>query len=105
MKRTQKNALAMAGLMTAATLFSAVPAMADDVITVDFWTAPQQVQYDYWEAKAQAFNETKTEVNGKIVEVKVQQKHHHQRQEFKMRLPQELLQQFQRISTEVLQQH
>lgn len=36
MKRTQKNALAMAGLMTAATLFSAVPAMADDVITVDF---------------------------------------------------------------------
>lgn len=73
MKRTQKNALAMAGLMTVATLFSAVPAMADDVITVDFWTAPQQVQYDYWEAKAQAFNETKTEVNGKIVEVKVQQ--------------------------------
>ena len=39
MKRTQKNALAMAGLMTAATLFSAVPAMADDVITVEFWTA------------------------------------------------------------------
>lgn len=73
MKRTQKNALAMAGLMTAATLFSAVPAMADDVITVDFWTAPQQVQYNYWEEKAQAFNETKTEVNGKIVEVKVQQ--------------------------------
>ena len=73
MKRSQKNALAMAGLMTVATLFSAVPAMADDVITVDFWTAPQQVQYDYWEAKAQAFNETKTEVNGKIVEVKVQQ--------------------------------
>ena len=53
MKRSQKNALAMAGLMTVATLFSAVPAMADDVITVDFWTAPQQVQYDYWEAKAQ----------------------------------------------------
>ena len=73
MKRTQKNALAMAGLMTAATLFSAVPAMADDVITVDFWTAPQQVQYNYWEEKAQAFNETKTEVNGNIVEVKVQQ--------------------------------
>ena len=65
MKRTQKNALAMAGLMTAATLFSAVPAMADDVITVDFWTAPQQVQYNYWEEKAQAFNETKTEVNRK----------------------------------------
>ena len=44
MKRTQKNALAMAGLMTAATLFSAVPAMADDVITVDFLSLLQQVQ-------------------------------------------------------------
>ena len=43
MKRTQKNALAMAGLMTAATLFSGVPAMADGVITVDFLTAPQLV--------------------------------------------------------------
>ena len=42
-------------------------------ITVDFWTAPQQVQYNYWEAKANAFNETKTEVNGQVVEVKVQQ--------------------------------
>lgn len=42
-------------------------------ITVDFWTAPQQVQYNYWEEKAQAFNETKTQVNGKAVEVKVQQ--------------------------------
>ncbi len=31
------------------------------------------MQYNYWEEKAQAFNETKTEVNGKIVEVKVQQ--------------------------------
>ena len=100
MKRTQKNALAMAGLMTAATLFSAVPAMADDVITVDFWTAPQQVQYNYWEEKAQAFNETKTEVNGKIVEVK----HHPQRLVFKMRLLQELRQQFQRILIEVLPQ-
>lgn len=42
-------------------------------ITVDFWTAPQQVQYNFWEKKAQAFNETKTEVGGKVVEVKVQQ--------------------------------
>lgn len=42
-------------------------------ITVDFWTAPQQVQYDLWESRAKAFNETKTEVNGKVVEVKVQQ--------------------------------
>ncbi len=42
-------------------------------ITVDFWTAPQQVQYDLWEKRANEFNETKTEVNGKVVEVKVQQ--------------------------------
>lgn len=42
-------------------------------IEVDFWTAPQQVQYDLWESKAQAFNETKTEVDGKVVKVKVQQ--------------------------------
>lgn len=42
-------------------------------ITVDFWTAPQQVQYDLWESRAQAFNETKTEIDGKVIEVKVQQ--------------------------------
>lgn len=41
-------------------------------LTVEFWTAPQQVQYDFWESKAQAFNETKTEVNGQTIEVKVQ---------------------------------
>lgn len=44
-----------------------------EVVTVDFWTAPQQVQYNFWESKAQAFNETKTQVNGKTIEVKVQQ--------------------------------
>lgn len=31
------------------------------------------MQYDLWESKAQAFNETKTEVDGKVVKVKVQQ--------------------------------
>jgi multiple sugar transport system substrate-binding protein len=41
-------------------------------LTVEFWTAPQQVQYDFWEAKAEAFNETGTQVNGKTIEVKVQ---------------------------------
>lgn len=48
-------------------------AASGEVLTVDFWTAPQQVQYNYWESKAQMFNETKTEVNGKVVEIKVQQ--------------------------------
>lgn len=44
-----------------------------DTITVDFWTAPQIVQYNFWEEKAKAFNATNTEVNGKVVQVKVQQ--------------------------------
>lgn len=42
-------------------------------ITVDFWTAPQQVQYDLWEKRAQEFNATNTKVGGKTVKVKVQQ--------------------------------
>lgn len=46
---------------------------SSEVVTVDFWTAPQQVQYDLWESRAQAFNETKTQVDGKTVQVKVQQ--------------------------------
>ena len=40
---------------------------------MDFWSAPNQGQYDYWVEKAEAFNATKTEVNGKVIEVKVQQ--------------------------------
>ena len=35
---------------------------------VDFWSAPNQGQYDYWVEKAEAFNATKTEVNGKVIE-------------------------------------
>lgn len=42
-------------------------------IVVDFWTAPQQVQYNFWESKAQAFNEAGITIDGKKVEVKVQQ--------------------------------
>lgn len=42
-------------------------------IVVDFWTAPQQVQYDLWESRAAAFNETNTQIGGKKVTVKVQQ--------------------------------
>ena len=44
-----------------------------EVIEVDFWTAPQQVQYDLWESWAVEFNATNTQVNGKTVQVKVQQ--------------------------------
>ncbi|MDY4969968.1 MAG: ABC transporter substrate-binding protein [Lachnospiraceae bacterium] len=46
---------------------------SSEVVTVDFWTAPQQVQYDLWESRAQAFNETQTQVDGKTIQVKVQQ--------------------------------
>lgn len=45
----------------------------DGVVVVDFWTAPQQVQYNFWESKAQAFNEAGMMVDGRKIEVKVQQ--------------------------------
>lgn len=43
------------------------------VVTVNFWSAPQKVQYNFWTAKAKAFNETETKVNGKTINVKVQE--------------------------------
>lgn len=48
-------------------------AAASGSVTVDFWTAPQQVQYNFWEGKANAFNATNTQVNGKTIKVQVQQ--------------------------------
>ena len=42
-------------------------------VTVDFWSAPNQGQYNYWEEKANAFNATNTQINGKTIQVKVQQ--------------------------------
>lgn len=47
--------------------------LSGDIITVDFWTAPQKVQYDYWTSKAEEFNITNTEINGKVVKLEVQQ--------------------------------
>ncbi len=44
-----------------------------ETIIVSFWSAPQKVQYDFWVKKAEEFNATKTEVNGKIISVEVQQ--------------------------------
>ena len=46
---------------------------APEIVTVDFWTAPQQVQYNLWENRAQVFNQTRTMADGKIIQVKVQQ--------------------------------
>ena len=44
-----------------------------DTITVNFWTAPQKVQYDFWTKKAEAFNSTNTKVEGKVIKLEVQQ--------------------------------
>lgn len=48
-------------------------ASAQEEITVDFWTAPQAVQYNLWTERANAFNETNTEIDGKVIKVNVQQ--------------------------------
>lgn len=44
-----------------------------DTITVNFWTAPQKVQYDFWTGKAEEFNKTNTKVGDKVVKLEVQQ--------------------------------
>jgi len=46
---------------------------AQEEISVDFWTAPQAVQYNLWTERANAFNETNTEIDGKVIRVNVQQ--------------------------------
>lgn len=60
-------------VVMAASVFTGCGKKGGGVQVVDFWSAPNQGQYDYWVAKAEAFNETKTEVNGKVIEVQVQQ--------------------------------
>lgn len=41
-------------------------------ITVDFWTAPEQYNLDFWSGYADKFNNSNTQLNGKTIEVKVQ---------------------------------
>ncbi len=41
-------------------------------ITVEFWTAPEQYNLDFWSAYAERFNASGVELDGKKVEVKVQ---------------------------------
>lgn len=48
-------------------------ASSGDTITVNFWTAPQKVQYDFWTSKAEKFNATNTKVGDKVVKLEVQQ--------------------------------
>lgn len=84
MKIKQCAALLMAATMAAISLVgcgggsetasgAGSTATGGETIVVDFWTAPQQVQYNLWESRAQAFNATGTQVNGKTVTVQVQQ--------------------------------
>lgn len=73
MKGTMKKAAA--GILTAAMAASmlAGSALADDgVITVDFWTAPEQYNLNLWSSYADKFNASNVELDGKKVEVKVQ---------------------------------
>ncbi len=44
-----------------------------ETINVDFWTAPQSVQFNFWSNKADDFNNANVTVNGKTVKVLVQQ--------------------------------
>lgn len=43
-----------------------------EIVTVDFWTAPEQYNLDFWSGYAEKFNASKVELNGKVIEVKVQ---------------------------------
>ncbi len=45
---------------------------SSDVITVDFWSAPEQYNLDLWSKYAAKFNESNIQLDGKKVEVKVQ---------------------------------
>lgn len=42
-----------------------------DVIDVQYWSAPNENQFDYWTKKAEAYNAEAREVNGKKVQVTV----------------------------------
>lgn len=44
-----------------------------ETIIVDFWSAPQKTQFDYWDGLAKKFNNEGVEIGGKKIEVKVQQ--------------------------------
>lgn len=43
-----------------------------ETITVDFWTAPEQYNLDFWSTYADKFNSSGAQLDGKNIEVKVQ---------------------------------
>lgn len=76
MSKKQILAAGLASMMLATSLVgcsSGEKADNGNTITVDFWSAPNQQQYNFWESKANAFNATNTQIDGKTVQVKVQQ--------------------------------
>lgn len=44
---------------------------SSDTIAVEFWSAPNENQYEYWTAKAEAYNAEGHEIDGKTVKVNV----------------------------------
>ena len=81
-KQVVKSAVAVS---LAAMMLTPVSAMADslsiasvapvaqgDEIDVEFWSAPNENQFEYWTAKAKAYNEQNREVNGNSSEAAIQ---------------------------------
>ncbi|MDO4321964.1 MAG: ABC transporter substrate-binding protein [Lachnospiraceae bacterium] len=70
-KTTKKMA---AGILSAAMMATMLTgtAFADDVITVNFWTAPEQYNLELWTSYAEKFNASDVELDGKKVEINVQ---------------------------------
>lgn len=48
-------------------------ASAGGTITVNFWSAPEKTNYDFWNKYATKFNATNPQLNGKTIKVVVQQ--------------------------------
>ena len=51
---------------------TSTPGSAAGTVEVLFWSAPNQSQFDFWQAKADAFNAAGVTVNGKTVHVTVE---------------------------------
>ncbi len=44
----------------------------EETLTVDFWTAPNQAQFDFWKDKVSAFNKSGVTVDGQVIEIALQ---------------------------------
>ncbi|MCH4031226.1 MAG: carbohydrate ABC transporter substrate-binding protein [Lachnospiraceae bacterium] len=69
--QTTATSAASSVAKTAGTASTTAAAAGGDTIDVQFWSAPNQNQFDYWKTKAEAYNSQKHTVNGKSVQVTV----------------------------------